>query len=192
MLNLLRIASERDWCATMCWFVALGTTSAGAAALEDHRRAGGILQLRRSNNPHIARIFNADEVLFEVTQGGCSCGIYTRPKAIVPPENEILRGRYRRKGWSESKITRALDAAASAKSPSIGRNAEMGPERAFRDAVTEQVRDFGGVRLFAHMYCGSQDEEEVTCKSRRRIGLSEFLKSGFPPDELIQIVEDAE
>jgi hypothetical protein len=167
----------------------MGVTSAGAAALEELGRAPGGLGVRKSSNPHLSRIFDADDIRFEVTHGGCSCDLYTAPRD--PGEHERALTRYRRKGWSEAKITRALEASETAKTAHVGRNREIGPERAFRDAISNQVREFGGVRIFAHMYNASQDEEQVMCMGRRRITLNAFLESGFPSDELIEIVDEA-
>src|SRR5262245_32048356 len=140
----------------MCWFVTMGVTSAGAAALEELGRARGELDVSKSSNPHLARIFDADDVRFEITHGGCSCDLYTAPPERDPDEHE--RARYRRKGWSEAKIARALEARETAKSAGVGLNHQIGPEFAFRDAISNQVREFGGVRIFAHMYNASQDE----------------------------------
>lgn len=173
----------------MCWFVTMGVTSAGAVALEELAHARDGLAVRKSSNPHIARLFSTTDVRFEVTYGGCSCDLYASPRAPDPSERERAHERYRRKGWSEAKIARALEASATAKSARIGRNCEIEPERVFRDAIGRQVREFGGVRVFAHLYNGSQDDEVVTCTARRRIRLKTFLESCFPPDELVEIVD---
>ena len=45
--------------------------------------------------------------------------------------------------------------------------------------------------MFAHFYRGSPDDERVICIGRRRLVLNTFLESGFPPDELIEIVDEA-
>ena len=176
----------------MCWFVTMGVTSAGAVALEELARARDGLAVRKSSNPHIARLFSANDVWFEVTHGGCSCDLYASPREPDTGEPGRAHERYRRKGWSEAKIARALEASATSKSARIGRNREIGPEGVFREAVGRQVREFGGVRLFAHLYNGSQDDEVVTCTARRRISLKTFLESGFPPDELVEIVDRSE
>jgi hypothetical protein len=175
----------------MCWFVTMGVTSAGAAALEELGRARGGLGISKSSNPHLARIFGANDVRFEVTHGGCSCDLYTAPRERDPGERERARARYRRKGWSETKIARALEASETAKSAGVGRNREIWPEHAFRDAISRQVREFGIVRIFAHIYNASQSVEQVACLGRRRITLNAFLESGFPPNELVEIVDEA-
>jgi len=175
----------------MCWFVTIGVTSAGAAALEELGRARGELGVSKSSNPHLARIFGVDDVRFEVTHGGCSCDLYTAPRERDTSEHERARARYRRKGWSEAKIARALEASETAKSAGVGRTREIGPDHAFRGAISRQVREFGSVRIFAHMYNASQGEEQVACLGRRRITLDAFLESGFPPDELVEVIDEA-
>lgn len=58
-------------------------------------------------------------VAFDVTSGGCGCGLYI-PVAQSPPHDDLVRSsekrrdRYRRMGWSESKIDRAIQDAANA------------------------------------------------------------------------------
>jgi hypothetical protein len=173
----------------MCWFVTLGASPAGAAALDDLGRARGGLNVRKSSNPDVARIFGDADVTVDVTYGGCSCAFYTAVPETRPDHVERARSRYRRKGWSEAKIARALEASETAKSAAIGRNRDIGPEAAFRDAVGRQVREFGSVRVFAHLYNGAQDEEKVVSAGRQRITLNAFLESGFPPDQLVEIVE---
>jgi hypothetical protein len=104
-------------------------------------------------------------------------------------EQDRLRQKYQKKGWSEAKIARAMEDKEAAKSAGIGRNSEMGPERRFREAITAQVRRFNNVRLFAHLYKGSLDDEVVTSEGQREIDLFQFLESGFPAEKLVEIVE---
>jgi len=50
---------------------------------------------------------------FVLTSGGCSCGMYQRelPERIEPSPDH-LRGKFAKKGWSASKIERAVKQAA--------------------------------------------------------------------------------
>lgn len=171
----------------MCWFVTIGVSRHGAAELETLGRQRGLLQARPSVNSDLAAIFPRADVRFEITHGGCSCDLYWTPPEEDPAEREQAARRYRKKGWSEAKIARALDASAQAKSAPIGRNPEMGPERLFRELIAAQVRRFGSIRLFAHMYQGVQDEERVRSEGSRRISLEELLEQGFPPDVLVEV-----
>src|SRR5688572_20722965 len=115
----------------MCWFVTLGVSPAGAAALEviGHSRSG--LHVRKSSNPHVARIFGDADIRFDVTHGGCSCDFYAAVPEPDPNHIERARARYRRKGWSEAKIARALEASAPAKTATVGRNRDGGPRPRF-------------------------------------------------------------
>ncbi len=172
----------------MCWFVTIGTRSTSEQLA---CRSDG-LTFTASKNPHVAKLFAPNDVRFEVTHGGCSCDLYSPPSsgsdAFV--ERVLAADRYRAKGWGEAKIARALRASDDAKLSSIGKSKETGCERAFRELIAEPIRESGSIRVFAHMYSSSVLNEVVECKARRRIGLAEFLASGFAPDELVEVVAD--
>ena len=175
----------------MCWFVTVGVTPAGVEAIERLGSRRGALHVQTSSNAHVARIFGDGAVMFEVTtESGCSCDLYLGDEADRGWDKRA-RARHRRRGWSEAKIARAIEASRTAKVAAAGRDRESRPRRVFHDAVREHVRTFGRIRVFAHFYRGSPDDERVACMARRRLALATFLESGFPPDELIEIVDDA-
>ncbi len=177
----------------MCWFITIGLNAAGGTAVEELDQQRNGLGVRRSLNSDLAVLFLKSDARFEITHGGCSCDLFWPPQHEEDPErSEGVRRRHRKKGWSEAKIARSLHASQNSKSANIGRNRQVDAERIYRDAITELVRRFGCVRIFAHMYSGSQDEESVTSAGRCRIGLAEFLETGFPPDQLVEIVESSD
>src|ERR1043166_8628453 len=73
--------------------------------------------LFRSHDLHIAPAVNPDVraampsqyTTFDVTDGGCSCSLYAGIRASSTLDESAERARYARKGWSEAKITRALE-----------------------------------------------------------------------------------
>jgi hypothetical protein len=171
----------------MCWFITMGVPAAGASLLEQRGASRGGLGVRRAANPHVARLFPASDVRFEITDGGCSCDLYAEPSETGSTHAEQLREKYRKKGWSSAKIDRAVQASEAARVAAMTRRRETGAQLLFREVVAEQVRAFGTIRLFAHMYSGSQDEEMVTSESRARLDLSAFVISGFPADTLVEV-----
>lgn len=175
----------------MCWFITVGVAPEGAVELEKlgQERAG--LGVRPSTNQCLAAMFLKDDVRFEVTHGGCSCDLSSEGHVSDPGDSKKMRRRYKAQGWSDAKIARAIGAAETARAASALRHQNAGPKVIFRNAVAEQVRRLGSVRLFAHFYSGSQDDEQVACADRRRVTEEEFLRGDLPADVLVDVIARA-
>jgi hypothetical protein len=172
----------------MCWFITVGVPPQRAAELEQLGKVRAGLAVRPSTNPSLAAIFPAGDVRFELTHGGCSCDLTSRGHAPADPESEEkLRRRYQAQGWSQAKIERAVAAAIGARTAASHRRQDSGPKVLFRDAVVDQVRRAGGIRLFAHFYRGSPEVEELVCTERRRLTEDDFLTGDLPADVLVDL-----
>ena len=172
----------------MCWFITIGISAKGVAAVEALGRQRAGLGVRPSQNPYLAAIFPKDDIRFEVTHGGCSCDLVPEDRDRGRAKLERMRRRYERHGWSEAKISRAVQAAENAQSKSLQRREETASKLLFRNTIIEQARRLGGVRVFAHLYRGSQDDEEVACSGRRRVGAEQFAQGDFPEDVLVEVI----
>jgi hypothetical protein len=172
----------------MCWFLTLGIIASGAADVEALGRQRAGLGVRPSKNPYLAAIFPKDDLRFELTHAGCSCALAPEAPERTPAHSETLRHRYERQGWSAAKIARALQAAEAAQSKRRQRREEAAAKRLFREAIVEQARRSGSVRVFLHFYRGSQDAEEVVCSGRRRVGAGEFGQGDLPEDVLVEVI----
>jgi hypothetical protein len=84
----------------MCYFVYIGVPARALPALVD---AFAGLQCQKVNDPRLRALFPPGDVVTEVTAGGCSCSLYAER-----PSRSNKRAQYEAKGWSESKILRAL------------------------------------------------------------------------------------
>ncbi len=155
----------------------------------DYERDG--MGVRPSVNPHLARLFPASDARFELTRGGCSCELCCGPRGLDAGDLDKRRRQYRGQGWSEAKIARALQASATAREASVQAARGTRLRSRFRTAVTELVAQAGSVRLFAHFYRGSQDDELVACHGRRRLSVNEFLDVDLPEDVLLEVAGDA-
>lgn len=172
----------------MCWFITIGISAKGASDVValGGQRAG--LGVRPSRNPYLAAIFPKDDVRFELTHGGCSCDLVPEAPHRGRAELERMRRRHERQGWSAAKIARAAQAAADAQSRSRQRQAATAPMRLFRDTIIEQARRWGSLRLFAHFYRGSQDDEQVACSGRLRVPSEELAQGDLPEDVLVEVI----
>jgi hypothetical protein len=134
------------------------------------------------------RLFPPSDVVFFLTHGGCSCDLYSEPVETTAEEDEAAdRARYRRKGWSQSKIDRAIEAKAK---PHAGPHEDR---QRFCDAISLVVQRLGRVRLLAHQYEGRIDTEDVGPADSLRMALALFARQrgAFPLDTLVEVVRDA-
>ena len=175
----------------MCWFVTVGIRADRAALVQalDHERDG--VGVRPSGNPHLARFFPEGDARFELTRGGCSCEFCCRPRDLGRGDLDKRRRQYRAKGWSEAKIARALAAAESAHATTLPADRASRERARFRRVVAELAAQAGSVRLFAHFYRGSQDEEPVACRGRRWVNANELADADLPEDVLLEVVGGA-
>ncbi len=172
----------------MCWFITLGVKRAAVAELEKltHNRTG--LAVWPVSNRHVAALFPKDDSLYFITTGMCSCSLMPRIDLHASQQLEKRREWYRKQGWSEVKIARAIESTEAALKAKRRHENDLAPERGFREAITDQVRHFGGIRLFAHFYSGDVADEQVMCNGRRQMTLDEFLDQGLPGDVLVEMV----
>lgn len=88
----------------MCNFLLVGIPK--AEPIPTHEAGNlGFIPIDSSKLP---RSFPATMNAFFVVSGGCSCDLYTPPKASV----EDRAASYRKKGWSEGKVRRAIEQAS--------------------------------------------------------------------------------
>lgn len=172
----------------MCWFLTAAVRAEHASSLEAMGRRRGGLGVRPSVNPHVARIFPPDYALFELTHGGCSCDLFGGARELDPPDLDRRRRQYRQRGWSESKIARALAAAEESHSRSSVTDRTSGVAAMLRREIAERVDADGNILLFAHCYSGSVDEEHVVANGRTRMTTRAFLADDIPGDVLIEVV----
>ena len=140
---------------------------------------------RLAPSPTVA-VFPVGASCIEVTHGGCSCDLYSAPPEPGEAEDQLARARQKleRKGWSASKIERALETKATG-GLRPGRPRESAV--AFKAFVAELVATLGSVDLFAHFYSGNQHEQAVGSPKAAAISLRGFSEAGFPADTVITV-----
>lgn len=96
----------------MCHFITLiaptDDTETVRAIMERHGRAAD-----PADNPSIAKVLREGERQYLTTRGHCDCGTVLAPRHTTPEmfEEKLAKeaARMKRKGWSEAKITRAME-----------------------------------------------------------------------------------
>ena len=96
----------------MCHYITLivptGDVAAVRAVMERHGRVAGPI-----DNPSVRKVLRDGEHQYVTTRGHCDCGTVLAPRQDTPEafEEALARqeARMRRKGWSDSKIARAIE-----------------------------------------------------------------------------------
>jgi len=167
----------------MCVIVTVGVAGFRGDATAPFRAAG--FTTKPAINPTSAAM-PRDAVRIDVTAGGCSCDFYcgdTPQKSAADPDAE--RRKYARKGWTQAKIDRAIEARRSAR-PATPRE---GLDDQFAAAIGALARQGARVTLLAHMFSRNFDEPfEIT--GTTELPLDHYMKGGnyFPKDTLVTIV----
>lgn len=168
----------------MCFFVTIGVPRGHESAVERLGRQRGVFSVERSTDPLVTRLFTAEYVPYTLTRGGCSCGMYSDLPEPASEEPDVRqRERYRRMGWSEAKIARALESRRSAR----GNERESEDRVKFRDAIVALVEMAGSVLLLAQWVGNPQDAPEP--RGRQDVTLERFVRDrGAFPAETVACV----
>jgi hypothetical protein len=149
----------------MCYFVFLGVSQQQLASVRETLELLG-LSVAASANPDVRASFQPSDSVQVITRGGCSCDICAELTTVF--DEPALRTRYERKGWSPSKVERAVVAKRPAERPQFA---------SFRSAVAAIAQATGSVRLLAHSFSGDTDTERVVIKGSRILTLDQYLES---------------
>src|SRR5688500_2255529 len=144
----------------MCHLITIGTRESREAIL-DLLGPDAPIAIHASHNPSVRTMFPQEDRLFELKAGPCSCALVPRTESEQSFDDQMRRRqeRYRKEGWTDGKIARALDAARSAHVRAGQKHSA--PEVAMSTLLDRLARKPVGVRLFIHFYSGSFDTEVV-------------------------------
>lgn len=170
----------------MCHFLTIGAN----ASLSSLRKViGRAIQVFELNNPSLDALNNRGMRQFILIEGGCSCRMYSPPgDAESEDRDEVdrarkLRAKYRRKGWSDEKVARAIKESFSAQKEAPRFS---GLRRDVTDLVAAISRDFGLIGMVVHQYKGSVEGEEIVILREQQMEVREFRGAHqlIPEDEI--------
>jgi hypothetical protein len=184
------------WASLVCYFLMIGVHADGAVLIDgerEPRRRDRRLTIAPALNPSLAGIFPRDDQLFWITNGMCSCDLYPRGGISKHTNLDRERNKYRAKGWSESKIDRALRAKLAVH-PMVARGQrDDTPLELLYDLLINLSTCDGGVRIFTRMYKGDPNEEKVVGHTRMPVNLADLVNGrNFPKDTLIDVIGPAD
>ena len=153
----------------MCHFVTLiaptKDTDAISAIMKRHGRNANPI-----DNPSIRMVLGGSEHQYLTTRGHCDCGTVLAPKRDTPEarEDRLAKeaNRLRRLGWTEAKITRAIEDRRKSDARPSGRNSDSFE---LWSAVLHDVGrelDLSHVGLIVRFYSGEVATEVFSAKRR--------------------------
>jgi len=135
-----------------------------------------------TRNPTCAAL-GPKAIKLSITDGHCACALY---HGGVMQERETaagLRELYARRGWSQAKIARAVEARLE----SAGKKARsLASQNVFPETVAELLDGHAQLSLLAHMFAASFDSA-FEIKSRATVSLADFWAGNFPEDTLLTV-----
>lgn len=165
----------------MCHFITLIAPTDDAAAvhalMKRHGRAADPI-----DNPSVRKVLRSDEHQYLTTPGHCDCGTALAPRHDNPQtfEEKLAKeaSKMRRKGWSDTKIARAIEDRRKADAkPSGGGHDSLELWNAVLRSLSDELKlPYAG--LLVRWYSGAVDTEEFTA-SRREVAPDEPWQDGL-------------
>jgi hypothetical protein len=144
----------------MCFFITIAVPAGVSDAVRRRHSREGLL-IEPTANPSAIAAASPRFVPLLVTFGGCSCGFYTRLQPVQSKEKaEQLLARYRRLGWSQAKIDRALASRERPPHPDDGLHAAM------IELLQTIVQEHGPISVWVHDCKGKVETELYEVKRR--------------------------
>ncbi len=166
----------------MCWLIFAGIRGHRGDTVAMFKARGYVAEASR--NPTCTQVGTQD--VLAISDGHCACSLYIPTQRYVGEDTQLMRARYRRKGWSDGKIERAVKARCAAAEK---RAAMLANHNLFPSTIEVLVESGAEVSLLAHFFDGSFDEP-FPVSTRRKMTIAEFMANGgkFHEDELTVIV----
>ena len=166
----------------MCWLIFAGIRGHRGDPAAVFKARGYTAEV--ASNPTCGQMGTPS--VLEVTDGHCACSLYIPTQRYLGEDTQLMRARYRRKGWPDGKIERAVKArCAAAEKRAAARHADRNK---FPSVIEQLVESGAEVWLLAHFFDGAFDEP-FPVHTRRKMMLTEFMSNGgtFQEDELTVI-----
>jgi hypothetical protein len=164
----------------MCYFITIGVPAKLVSALEEFHRE---YKLTPHGNASIRKAFGAEHKPFTITSGGCSCSLYSQPGEQQGKQEARLRAKYKKKGWSQAKIDRAMANKSHATQYKFN-----GLHPDLRQHLSQVISTLKHLYMFVHWYSDNVDIESINIVTKKAISVSDLLNNApVPQDTLIQM-----
>ncbi|HEV2802287.1 MAG TPA: hypothetical protein VGW12_17575 [Pyrinomonadaceae bacterium] len=165
----------------MCYFITVGVAEEHADVLR--QRLSDTVGASPVSNGSILRLLPAGYLTFNLG-GLCSCHLYSGSGA-EPLNVEKLRSKYKRKGWSEGKINRAISDKLSAREES-----SKGLRPDLREQLCRIAGEAGRLSIVVHFYAGGEESEIVPVEGKKVVTCHGLMSDddSVPEDTLVEVV----
>ena len=145
---------------TMCYFITISIPDSGIEFAKE--KIPRNIHLSPSSNPATQNLIPNNYQHLYVTSGGCSCDLFNEDhnESTKDKIEEKLRRKYKKKGWSENKIQRAVSQANTDST----NNRSVGLSDDLKFYISDLLTKIKDVRLLIHWYSGVADQEKIEIK----------------------------
>ena len=156
----------------MCYFITIAVPDVFSEHVREHLRHD--YDVSKACNPSLSGYLPDDHSMFYVTSGMCSCGLFQTPedpqRSIDKIRQKYQKHKYKKRGWSEAKIERAVQDKI--------RTMKHGPG-GLRPTLRHKLRDFvqstDSLYIVVHWYSAEIDEESIPIKSESEIRTHDLI-----------------
>lgn len=144
----------------MCYFITIAIPKEKDEILASNKTRG--IELSRTSNESIMKLLPNEYSAFLLTSGMCSCDLFAEEQEGVDKQKieASLRKKYSKKGWSKSKIDRAISQSNS--------SSEKSGRYGLRDDIIFFIcslcNEIGSAYFIVHWYKGDTETEKVHTK----------------------------
>lgn len=169
----------------MCFYITVAVERKHKSLLKAKLR--GSFTVSPIDNPSILSNLKPGQVAFVVTDGMCSCSLYTRTYALEDTEEKVRRkySKYKKHGWTEAKINRAIADSLSRPKPDF-----LGLRSDLRSQLADLASEAGRVFLVVHYYSDGTETEEVPIIGKKVLSCETMQNNdeSVEEDTLIEIL----
>lgn len=165
----------------MCYFITVGVAQGHAELLK--QRLADTFGTTPVSNESILHFLPAGHLTFNLG-GMCACHLYSGSRA-EPLDADRLRSKYKKKGWSPSKIDRAISDKVSAQRDSFN-----GLRPDLREQLYGIAGEVGRLSIVVHFYAGGEESEVIPIGRKKVVTCDGLMndEDSVPEDTLVEVV----
>lgn len=178
----------------MCYYVTIGSDLALAELKQHENRT---IRIQLASNPFFKQNMPDAVTYVNLTDGHCSCLIYCcedkddRKKRINQRE-EMLRNKYRKKGWKEPKIERVVKQQITDLEYKfeLGSTSDRGIYKPVAELLHAILSNGSVLYVYTHMYSGNIHDEKLSLPesiSIRAERLRDLIVDWLPEDTIVKV-----
>jgi hypothetical protein len=171
----------------MCYFISVAVDKKYESTLKQKLRSS--FTLLPSENSSIANHLKPQDTVFLITNGMCACELFAKPDFIEKSEETLRqkysKPKYKKLGWTEAKIERAIANRLSKPAKDFS-----GLREDLRWSLYDLVSETKRATVIVHFYSDDIETEEVSITEKRIITCEDLQNkdASIEEDTLIEVV----